>query len=75
MASVRFEGPQGQVCREVGEATGEGDVLEPGRVYELPDELADQLVASSQQWQKVRSPRPKPAKDAEPVTSTETADV
>lgn len=57
MESVKFEGPSGQVSREVGQATGEGDMLEPGRVYELPDELVDRLCGSSQAWRRVRAPR------------------
>lgn len=54
MSKVRYIGGEGTVNRDVGEATGRGDVLEPGAVYDLPAELARSLVASSTAWETVK---------------------
>lgn len=47
---VRWNGVTGAVCREVGAETGLGDVLEHDAVYEVSDELAEQLLASGANW-------------------------
>lgn len=51
---VIYDGPEGQANHEVGVATGAGDLLEPGAVYEVDAELADRLVRSSPWWSRVR---------------------
>lgn len=48
-----WNGDSGVANRDVGAATGAGDLLEPGGVYSVPAELADQLLASSQDWARV----------------------
>ena len=53
--SVRYDGPAGQANHDVGRATGGGDLLEPGAVYDLPAELAERLVESSAWWSRVDS--------------------
>lgn len=50
MARVKFIGPPGLANVEVGAATGEGDFLEPDKVYDLPKDLAERLVESSSFW-------------------------
>jgi hypothetical protein len=52
---VRYVGPPDQQNRDVGAETGEGDLLEPGAVYELSDELAERLIASSVHFKPARS--------------------
>lgn len=44
---IKFTGPEGQINYEIGRETGEGDVLEPGKSYEVSDKLAKSLAASS----------------------------
>jgi signal transduction protein with GAF and PtsI domain len=51
--SVKYVGPDGQANPEVGRETGEGDLLEHGRVYQVSAELADRLVESSVMWERV----------------------
>ena len=46
MTLVRYVGPDGQANREIGLATGSGDLLEPGAVYDVPAELAHRLVGA-----------------------------
>ena len=41
------------VNREVGAATGNGDVIEAGAELDVPAELADELLASSTSWERV----------------------
>ena len=41
---VKYTGPPGQVVLGVGE-------LKPGESYELPEEMADGLVAGSPHWE------------------------
>lgn len=41
---VRYVGAEACVNRDVGAATGEGDLLVPGKEYEVPRELAGALV-------------------------------
>lgn len=53
--SVRYSGPEGQANHEIGKATGEGDLLTPGNVYDVPEELADKLVDSSAWFERVQS--------------------
>lgn len=50
MARVRYTGAPGAVNRDVGAETGAGDLLEPGRIYDVSDELAGRLVASCVFW-------------------------
>lgn len=40
-----YDGPEGQVVQ-----AGEIGQLTPGEVYEIPDELAESLLASSRFW-------------------------
>lgn len=54
---VVYDGPDGQANPEVGRALREqaeggeaSDFLEPGRLYELPRELANRLVRSDGRW-------------------------
>lgn len=64
MVKVLYSGPEGQANPEVGRATGGGDLLEPGTVYDVPAELADRLtgtkneddehVGGSVHWERVR---------------------
>lgn len=51
--AMRYVGPDGQVNRDVGAETGEGDELEPGQVYEVSAELADRL-ANTAMWERVK---------------------
>lgn len=64
--SVRYTGAAGAECRELGAATGAGDVLEPGKVYTLPAALAEALVSSSSSFELVtgKPASPKGANDA-----------
>jgi hypothetical protein len=50
---VRWTGGT-SVNREVGAATGKGDVIEHGSTHTVPAELAERLLASSTAWQRVR---------------------
>jgi hypothetical protein len=50
VAKVRYIGNEPVLCREVGEATGDGDLIAPNSVHEVPAALARRLVASSLQW-------------------------
>jgi hypothetical protein len=50
MTKVIWNGPEGFANRDVGAETGEGDLLEPGAVYEVSQELAERLLESSEQW-------------------------
>lgn len=43
--TLTYIGPEGQINLAVGQP------LVPGESYELPEELADQLVASSRFWE------------------------
>jgi len=47
---LTWEGPHDYVCHEVAQATGGSALLVPGTSYELPDELAEQLLRSSPYW-------------------------
>lgn len=51
--SVKYVGPDGQANHDVGQETGEGDLLEHGRMYEVSAELAKRLVESSSSWERV----------------------
>lgn len=51
--AMRYVGPDGQVNRDVGAETGEGDELTPGHVYEVSAELADRL-ANTAMWERVK---------------------
>ena len=51
--AMRYVGPEGQVNRDVGRDTGEGDELTPGHVYEVSAELADRLAATAM-WERVQ---------------------
>jgi hypothetical protein len=62
---LRFNGPDGQVSREVGAETGNGDVLEPGSEITVSTKLGERLLASSSQWEPVEPPKKKPAKGEE----------
>lgn len=71
MARVKYVGPAGAVNRDVGRETGEGDLLEPGREYDVPQELVKRLVDGSPHWQRPKKGEPKhdePAKPEEEVT-------
>lgn len=50
--AMRYVGPEGQVNRDVGADTGEGDELTPGHVYEVSADLADRL-ADTASWERV----------------------
>lgn len=47
---VRYDGPSGNVNRDVGAETGQGDVLEHGCVYDVSDELGEALVSYDASW-------------------------
>lgn len=53
MAKVIYNGPEGQANHEVGRASGKGDLLQPGEVYELPLELANRLANGDERWERV----------------------
>jgi hypothetical protein len=53
MTKVIYNGPEGFASREIGEATGEGDLLHTGDVLELPFELAERLLRSSSLFESV----------------------
>jgi hypothetical protein len=53
VTKVRYTGEAGAL-REVGEATGKGDLIEPGAIVNVPAALARRLVASSSSWQLVK---------------------
>ena len=48
MTLVLYTGPDGQASREIGLATGRGDLLETGAVYDVPPELAARLVGGGE---------------------------
>jgi hypothetical protein len=48
--SVKYIGPAGQMNYEVAEAL-EGEAVEEGKSYELPEDLAERLIASSPHWE------------------------
>lgn len=50
---VKFIGPPGQECIEIGQVTGT-KALEPGESYEVPQELAKALIAGSSMWEKFK---------------------
>lgn len=50
MAKVKFIGPSGQVSYLVGIETGSPE-LEPGKTYDLPNDLAKKLRTSSKMWE------------------------
>ena len=50
---LRYDGPDGQVNYEVGIRTEESALLEPGKVYDLPAELAHDLLETSAHWARV----------------------
>ena len=52
--NVRYVGPEGQVSYDVGLAIDGSALLEPGRVYDLPADLAKGLVSSSEHWEAVK---------------------
>lgn len=50
---MRYVGPEGQVNRDVGAETGEGDELVPGQVYDVSTDLADRLDNTAM-WERVK---------------------
>jgi hypothetical protein len=47
---VRYDGPSGNVNRDVGAETGNGDVLEHGCVYDVSEQLGDTLLTYDANW-------------------------
>lgn len=47
---LRYVG-SGGASREIGAATGEGDILVNGAVYTLPADVAERALASSDSWE------------------------
>lgn len=60
---AKYTGPPQQQCHELAELTGVDALLEPDRVYEMPDEFGERLLASSAHWELLSGPKPltKPA--------------
>jgi hypothetical protein len=54
---VVYNGPPSQVNYEVGAAIDGPAELEPGREYELPEELAEKVKASSPWWADAKPPK------------------
>lgn len=50
MTKIVYNGPPQQVCHELAEHTGGVAELEPGATFEVPDEFANRLLASSAQF-------------------------
>lgn len=48
-----YKGPEGQSSIAVARHSGESSLLEPGKVYELPHEIAVSLARSSAGWEHV----------------------
>lgn len=46
---VKWVGPPEALCQALADA-GYDLTVEPGKVYELPDDVADSLVESSSDW-------------------------
>lgn len=44
---VKWIGPDGQSCPDLGAATGGSSLLKSGETYEVPTTLAKSLIASS----------------------------
>lgn len=73
MASVVYEGSVPAVCRELGVETGDGDLVEPGRVYDVTYDLAERLVASGAGWRHAGFVEP-PEVDVEATVEVEATD-
>lgn len=56
VVTVRYDGPAEQFSHELGVATGGSAVLEPGREYDLPEDVAVGLVNGTAGWSYVGAP-------------------
>jgi hypothetical protein len=66
MAKVRYLGPSGAVNRDVGAESGRGDVMHYRAEYEVSEQLAKRLVASSADWKVIEDePEPEASKATE----------
>lgn len=54
MKKLKWSGSADVICQELADA-GHGLEVEPGKVYELDDELAERLVAANAGWQVVKA--------------------
>ena len=55
MATLVYTGPANVANRDVGAECGEGDLLIPGKEYDVSKELAELLSASSPHWKAKRA--------------------
>lgn len=50
---IKFNGNDPALNIDLGREVGEGDLLEPGKSYDVSDKLGKRLVASSSQFEQV----------------------
>ncbi len=55
---VKFVGPSGQVNYIFGTETGNSNP-EPGKTYDVSDDLGQKLIEGSSQWEAVKGASPK----------------